>query len=508
MSLFRTRWSFAVGALVVGILAGCQSWSAPSSELLHPAFDTSKVTCDGIEEAREDVEEGYNEVIKEVADTYVEAIRDFESEKRKCLEWNRDKWPCDDQNDALQKAYKQASENISDDNLYKDYKEAKKNRDECFEANKATNYEDWATENKRKDQECLDTFQMKHDAAERLYYEKKNTAKMQRDAALAALDELEKKCKQPASGGQTAGGNTVGQVTMWGTETTPEETTPPDTTVDPEADVCTAAAKPVVAWPAVSAPSIPWANSQVRTGKAAPLGGTDVLKELLQAIAEDVTGTPIPISAISDQIFAGIVCVKIRSRLAELEIEQSDAQLWGDRKNEIRLRKKIADYNKAMQVWCAIAEGRPPLNIKEDMQQIQDAEYGEGENDDEDDDEAQECSESGECGDAACCSETELGTWSCADGKCVASKKTCPTWYVCGWSPAACLKAVKAIEYQWKYIPVDQLHSFTGPECDEAAHWHANAWSAKATDGTTISDPGDCGYGKVAQVKVTTVFVE
>lgn len=65
----------------------------------------------------------------------------------------------------------------------------------------------------------------------------------------------------------------------------------------------------------------------MRTGKAAPLGGTDVLKELLQAIAEDVTGTPIPISAISDQVFAGIVCVKIRSRLAELEIEQSDAQL-------------------------------------------------------------------------------------------------------------------------------------------------------------------------------------
>lgn len=50
-----------------------------------------------------------------------------------------------------------------------------------------------------------------------------------------------------------------------------------------------------------------------------------------------------------------------------------------------------------MQVRCSIAEGRPPLNIKEDMQQIQDAEYGEGENDDEDDDEAQECSESGEC---------------------------------------------------------------------------------------------------------------
>lgn len=53
----------------------------------------------------------------------------------------------------------------------------------------------------------------------------------------------------------------------------------------------------------------------------------DILKELLQAVAEDVVGNPIPVSAISDQIFAGIVCVKIRSRIAELEMEQSDAQL-------------------------------------------------------------------------------------------------------------------------------------------------------------------------------------
>lgn len=53
----------------------------------------------------------------------------------------------------------------------------------------------------------------------------------------------------------------------------------------------------------------------------------DILKELLQAAAEDVVGSPIPVSAISDQIFAVMVCAKLRTRLAELEMEQSDAQL-------------------------------------------------------------------------------------------------------------------------------------------------------------------------------------
>jgi len=64
---------------------------------------------------------------------------------------------------------------------------------------------------------------------------------------------------------------------------------------------------------------------------------------------------------------------------------------------------------------------------------------------------------------------------------------------------------VDVIEYNGKYIPLDQVHRFSGPECDEAEHWHANGGSATALDGSVIPDTSDCGYGKTSQVPVISV---
>lgn len=58
---------------------------------------------------------------------------------------------------------------------------------------------------------------------------------------------------------------------------------------------------------------------------------------------------------------------------------------------------------------------------------------------------------------------------------------------------------IKVIRYQGKHLPVEFVHTFTGAskeECDAEEHWHANAGSVRATDGTVMVDPGGCGYGK------------
>ena len=60
---------------------------------------------------------------------------------------------------------------------------------------------------------------------------------------------------------------------------------------------------------------------------------------------------------------------------------------------------------------------------------------------------------------------------------------------------------VAVIEYQGKYLPLDQLIVESEQGCDGGqAHYHAQRGWVKATDGTTMPDPGpQCGYGKVAQ---------
>ncbi len=53
-------------------------------------------------------------------------------------------------------------------------------------------------------------------------------------------------------------------------------------------------------------------------------------------------------------------------------------------------------------------------------------------------------------------------------------------------------------------VPLSQFHIGTGTDCD-AAHYHAkNITSVTAVDGTVLSDPGGCGFGKVASVPQIT----
>ncbi|TSC76237.1 MAG: hypothetical protein G01um101431_858 [Parcubacteria group bacterium Gr01-1014_31] len=58
---------------------------------------------------------------------------------------------------------------------------------------------------------------------------------------------------------------------------------------------------------------------------------------------------------------------------------------------------------------------------------------------------------------------------------------------------------VQVIQYNGKYLPVDQLIVESEQGCDGGqAHWHAAAGAVRATDGSMVIDPGpQCGYGKV-----------
>lgn len=61
---------------------------------------------------------------------------------------------------------------------------------------------------------------------------------------------------------------------------------------------------------------------------------------------------------------------------------------------------------------------------------------------------------------------------------------------------------IQVIDFEGKKIPLNNLIIGTGPDCD-SDHYHAiDHKSAKATDGTTILDPGGCGYGKVREVEI------
>ncbi len=70
-------------------------------------------------------------------------------------------------------------------------------------------------------------------------------------------------------------------------------------------------------------------------------------------------------------------------------------------------------------------------------------------------------------------------------------------------STAAPVSKIKVIIVNSKKIPLSELKVVTGPECDRASHYHAlNSTSAKALDGSVITDPGGCGFGKVSEVSI------
>lgn len=67
---------------------------------------------------------------------------------------------------------------------------------------------------------------------------------------------------------------------------------------------------------------------------------------------------------------------------------------------------------------------------------------------------------------------------------------------------------IKVIIVDGKKIPLSEVRSVKGAECDGDAHYHANAnQTAKATDETDVFDPNPsgCGYGKVEEVEIEEV---
>lgn len=65
---------------------------------------------------------------------------------------------------------------------------------------------------------------------------------------------------------------------------------------------------------------------------------------------------------------------------------------------------------------------------------------------------------------------------------------------------------IQVIEFSGKKIPLAQLTVGKGQECDNEEHYHAkDHTSAKALDGSTVADPGGCGFGKVREVSILEV---
>lgn len=73
--------------------------------------------------------------------------------------------------------------------------------------------------------------------------------------------------------------------------------------------------------------------------------------------------------------------------------------------------------------------------------------------------------------------------------------------------PPGAGRPVQVIQYNGKYLPVDQLIVEDEAGCG-ATHYHAAEGAVLATDGSSVPDPGpQCGYGKVSQQPVITVQV-
>lgn len=64
---------------------------------------------------------------------------------------------------------------------------------------------------------------------------------------------------------------------------------------------------------------------------------------------------------------------------------------------------------------------------------------------------------------------------------------------------------IQVIEFQGKKIPLSEIEERSGPDCD-SPHYHAkDHTAAKALDGSTVSDPGACGFGRVRETIIKEV---
>lgn len=396
MDMSYPYWKL-VGLLSATLLfgAGC----APPPEPPVSTFDISNTKCEDIVDARQKVLQNYQQAVESAAKTYTEARQAFSDDLNACL---RDIWkggPCDAEWKGTQEAAERAQANISSDEAYKGWKEAKAKWDACY-GNYEAKQNDWVERNLGKERSCQEEFQAKVAAANEAHKNAVKAAATKRDADLAILDEIEKNCKKKTTTG--GGSDTVIAV--------PGSTGKP---IVPPTTVPKSACEPA---------GIPGSQGTPRTGRSPDFGPKDIAVELMTQVAEEVTSTPLPISAIDNQIFAGIVCVKIRSRIVELTIDESDADLSGQRATAIRLRKKLTQYNRALEVWCAIAEGKKPLaEVKKDVAAINALPSG-------------LCKKDADCVAAPlCCSANTIAVSRCdtTTGACVADVRNCEGREVC-----------------------------------------------------------------------------
>lgn len=64
---------------------------------------------------------------------------------------------------------------------------------------------------------------------------------------------------------------------------------------------------------------------------------------------------------------------------------------------------------------------------------------------------------------------------------------------------------IQVIEFQSKKIPLTEVEVREGPDCN-APHYHAlDHTSAKALDGSIVTDPGSCAFGKASEVQILEI---
>lgn len=463
----------SLGALF--LLSGC----VPSV----PEVDVSQAECETIEEFRMAVGAEFGAKMEVISDTYWQARRIFENNLNECM---YDAWegnPCDAEWEARTRAYEAAMSDISNEAAYQTYKQALAAWNACS-ADFDAAYENYAEQARAKEAKCTTDFEaaVANANAERDRLE--NEANTKKTSDLAALDALEERCRKAEE------------------ERLAQLMSDAQAAVALQRDVLRGGSTGHVYRPGSAACTgvIPGENSQARTGRPEREDlAMSVAREVLTQAAEAVTHTPIPTNAIDNRIFAIMVCAKLNTRLNELQIEEADA-IGSNRRRELELREIISRYRQAKHVWCSIAAGNTSAQIRADADAIQSPE-----------DEPQ-CASDSECGDPVCCSATEVGVWKCnEDGQCYTEKQQCPEDYQCSGRPGQCVQnpqTIQCIFYDGHLIPVENVHSGTGPECDQAAHWHTQG-SALDINGVPVADPAPdgCGFGKVGEVPVVDVLV-
>ncbi|MBI3576701.1 hypothetical protein HY086_01530 [Candidatus Gottesmanbacteria bacterium] len=74
-------------------------------------------------------------------------------------------------------------------------------------------------------------------------------------------------------------------------------------------------------------------------------------------------------------------------------------------------------------------------------------------------------------------------------------------------TPTVMQKKIQVITFGGKQIALSEVYIGTGSDCD-SPHYHAkDHTSVKAIDGSTVADPGGCGFGRVKDVSVNEISV-